>query len=116
MAGLSLIVCGGRDFDDHEKVWKTLDRINDIKSISMIIHGGCKGADMIAENWCWNNAVHSAICQPIWDRHGPKAGPLRNKAMLLLKPDGLVAFTGGRGTRSMIDLAKGEGVTVMEIK
>lgn len=41
-----------------------------------------------------------------------KVGPKRNRKMLELKPDGVVAFPGGRGTMDMIRAATEAGVPV----
>jgi ABC-type Fe3+-hydroxamate transport system substrate-binding protein len=52
-------------------------------------------------------------CRAEWEKYGKRAGPVRNRQMLELKPDGVVAFdTGGPGTRDMITAAQEAGVPV----
>ena len=47
-------------------------------------------------------------------KYGRAAGPIRNTAMLDMKPDELIAFWDGRsrGTKNMIDQATARGVPV----
>jgi hypothetical protein len=51
----------------------------------------------------------------LWDKLGPKAGPLRNAAMLLLKPDLVIACPGGKGTANMIKLARDKDIDVIRL-
>lgn len=44
------------------------------------------------------------------------AGPMRNRQMLDEKPDLVVAFAGGSGTRNMIDIARRAGVKVIVVE
>jgi hypothetical protein len=52
-----------------------------------------------------------------WNRHGNKAGPIRNATMLAMKPPVklVVAFPGGSGTADMVAKAKAAGLEVMEV-
>ncbi|HVM95122.1 MAG TPA: hypothetical protein VMT89_01980, partial [Candidatus Acidoferrales bacterium] len=51
-----------------------------------------------------------------WRRNGRAAGPIRNQQMLTEgKPDLVVAFPGGRGTRDMVNKAKAANVAVTVI-
>lgn len=48
---MRLLVCGGRDWKDMESIKNALDMLlND--GISVVIHGGAKGADDLAGWWC----------------------------------------------------------------
>jgi len=59
-----------------------------------------------------NRDVKLTRCRAEWEKHGKRAGPIRNRQMLELKPDGVVAFPGDRGTRDMITAAQEAGVPV----
>jgi hypothetical protein len=49
-----------------------------------------------------------------WKKHGDRAGPIRNRAMLDLgKPELVVAFEGGTGTMNMTAAATAAGVKVL---
>jgi len=51
-----------------------------------------------------------------WDELGKKAGPLRNQRMLDEgKPDLVVAFPGGGGTKDMVRRAVSAGVAIHEV-
>lgn len=117
MQGLKLIVCGGRDYADADKVWDTLDRIRHLKDIALIVQGDCPtGADLHARQWCSSAGVQYASVPALWDKLGRKAGPIRNGSMLTITKDGVVAFPGGAGTSDMVRQATDAGVTVMEVK
>lgn len=75
-----IVVTGSRD-------WKRRDMINDaLKNLkpSLVFHGGARGADTYAGQWCDDNAVDCIVVPALWSGHGKQAGPLRNKRMLEL--------------------------------
>lgn len=108
-----IIVCGGRDYADRQRVFQVLDKIHTLRGISEIIQGECPtGADRRAREWAVNMGKTLTRCRAEWEKYGKRAGPLRNRYMLTLKPDGVVAFSGGRGTQDMITAAQEAGVPV----
>ena len=107
-----IIVCGGRDYANRAFVFKVLDHILLTRGISEIIQGEAPGADRWAREWAINRDVPLTRCRAEWEKYGKRAGPLRNRHMLTLKPDGVVAFPGGRGTQDMITAAQEAGVPV----
>lgn len=112
---LRLIVCGGRDFDNRELVFSTLDHIHAQRNIVLIIEGGAAGADRLAREWAQSRGVPYQTEEANWVELGRAAGPKRNAKMLTLEPDGVVAFPGGRGTDNMISQAEENGVPVMRV-
>ncbi len=113
---MKLLVCGGRDFAGQECVFSRLDAIHTKRTIALIIEGGANGADAMAKAWAQARGIHVCSVPALWEKHGKGAGPKRNEAMLSLKPDGVVAFPGGKGTESMKKLAREAGITVMEVR
>ncbi len=112
-----VLVCGGRDFEDREHLDTTLDAIHARTPISLVIHGGAKGADMMACEWAEANGVTYRRFLASWITDGKAAGPIRNARMLAEgKPDLVVAFPGGKGTTDMITKAQAKGVTVTIIE
>lgn len=103
-----VLVCGGRDYTDTKKVCQILDE--HVTKDDVIIQGGCSGADDLAYAWCKLAGVHCATMEPLWGHHGKAAGPLRNKALLSLKPDKVIAFPGGAGTNDCLKQAEGLGI------
>jgi len=114
---IRLIVCGGRDFLDWHVVWMRLDQVHSKRGISQIIAGGCSGADAFATDWARKNDVPIREYYAAWEKHGKAAGPIRNQQMIDDgKPDGLIAFPGGRGTNDMVLRAQVAGLTVWDLR
>lgn len=93
-----------------------LEKAHAVRPITMLIEGGADGADLLAEQWADANGIHYARVPALWHAHGRSAGPRRNEAMLLLSPDGVIAFPGGRGTAHMVRIATEAGIKVWEPK
>lgn len=112
---LRLIVCGGRDYRDGAAIFDALDRVHARFGIACIIEGGASGADRMAYNWARWRGVEVVEFLADWDAHGRSAGPRRNRQMLNEgRPNGVVAFPGGRGTADMIGAAGALGIPVWE--
>ena len=106
---MRLLVCGGRDFDDIEFAVTILNRIHQSNQVTTLIAGGARGADTIAEAWADEMGIEKEI-YPVtnedWRVYGKRAGILRNEQMLKEgKPDGVMAFPGGRGTAHMVKIS-----------
>lgn len=109
---MRLLVCGGRDFYDFDRIAAGLAPYKDA---SLLMHGDARGADRLSGQWA------SIFCVPVkkfpaeWGLHGKAAGHIRNQQMLDEgKPDLVVAFPGGKGTADMVRRAKAAGVRVVE--
>ena len=116
--GLRVLVCGGRDFNQHVTIYRALDFLHEKRGITHIIAGGATGADRWAESWAWmNRAVVEYVCfRAAWKVYGRRAGPIRNARMIDDgKPDIVLAFPGGTGTADAVRQAKAVGLTVIEI-
>lgn len=110
-----VIICGGRDFSDQAVVFGTLERVHASRVITEVIHGDASGADKISGDWAAMHGIKVTACAADWSKHGRAAGPIRNGFMLTLKPDGVIAFPGGRGTADMCAQAEKAGIPVMRI-
>lgn len=114
---MRVLVCGGRDYNNWEKVDFVLSDLRLIESdVIEIIHGNAKGADSLADKWAILSHQPRHIYPAQWDIYGKPAGVIRNKAMLALNPDLVIAFPGGKGTANMIQIAEEAGIEVKEIK
>ncbi len=106
---MNLMVCGGRDFNNKELLFKTLDELikeNNWTDI-VILEGEAKGADTLVKDYV---AKRNLLFKPYpadWKSWGKAAGPIRNKAMVT-DCDYCVAFWDGqsRGTKSSIEFCK----------
>lgn len=116
---MRVLVCGGRNYRDRARLTAVLNKLNDAgdgDAIDLLIQGGAPGADRMASEWSYANAVAQAQFDADWDTHGTFAGPMRNARMLAEgKPDLVIAFPGGRGTADMVKKARKAGVEVIEI-
>jgi predicted Rossmann-fold nucleotide-binding protein len=110
---LRLLVCGGRDYVDRDAVWRALDKLNAVRGVACVIQGGAAGADRLAYEWATEREVQVEHFPANWTLYGRAAGPIRNRQMIADgRPDGVVAFPGGRGTADMICAATEAGLKV----
>lgn len=118
-----IAVTGGRRWVESERravfLWNQLGKFLTPSDVLIVggdtLAGDQRGVDAHAYNWGLRNGVHVAVVKPYWTRHGKKAGPLRNKAMIDLKPDLLLAFPGGAGTADTIEKAIAAGIKVVRL-
>lgn len=116
------IVCGGRRYGVKDEaarlfMFRTLAGLHERHHFTTIIEGGAPGADASAATFGKMNGIPVVTFKADWDAHGPAAGPIRNREMLLRgKPDMVIAFPGDAGTADMVRQAKDAGVPVSEIR
>lgn len=128
---MKVLVCGGRAFDDYAMVIRVLDRIHEATpvihtldlppqarpgGITLLIHGDANGADRLGGQWAALRGVPVQAFPARWQEEGKAAGPLRNQRMLDEgKPDLVVGFPGGAGTRDMLVRAERADVLRYEL-
>lgn len=112
---MKIVITGGRDYSNKDKVFKVLDSLNPKK----LYHGGASGADSISESW-WDirRICVREIFNADWNRLGRAAGPVRNLKMLKYAGEDavVVAFAGGKGTENCIQYAKDLGMIVLRVE
>jgi hypothetical protein len=112
---MRVLVCGGRYYNDRDELFNRLDALL-VGGDVVICHGGASGADTLAGEWASERSVKCVVYRAGWDKHGKRAGPMRNQLMLDdFKPALVVAFPGGRGTADMIAKAQDAGVPVVDV-
>lgn len=130
--GMRLLVCGGRAYPDQARVFEVLTHIHIQHGVEAVIHGDAGrerrepakrfrkilcGADKFGGQWARLHGVKEIPEPADWDRHGPRAGFIRNQLMLdKHRPTHVVAFPGGPGTADMVYRAKSAGLEVMEVE
>jgi len=104
-----IAVTGSREWKDVKEIKKRLlSASKDKNKKYILISGGAKGADTIAENIAnklkWDVIKHL----PNWNKYGRAAGPVRNQLIIDEKPDILLAFPmpESKGTYDAIKKAK----------
>ncbi len=127
---MRLLVCGGRSFgvfaEERNFIRKSIIEILHpaggdhiwYRGSDLIISGMAAGADTVAALFAQEMRI-PLDCYPIdekeWARYGRAAGPRRNRRMIVEgKPDIVLAFNGGPGTRNMIQQAKNNSIPVIE--
>jgi len=100
---MKVAIVGSRDFADYEYLKSKLDTF---LGIDLIISGGARGADSLAERYAKENNIETKIFLPDWNTYGKQAGFIRNRD-IVHACDLLVAFWDGksRGTQHSIDIA-----------
>lgn len=117
-----IIIAGSRNFQDEGLLFNTLDKIiSEINDDIEIIHGNCRGADLIGEKYALANDLKVIAFPAYWKLYSKKAGYLRNLEMAKYASEVngiLVAFPLGesKGTRMMIKLAEQYGLKVYIIE
>ncbi len=125
MKEFRVLVCGGRDYDNRERLFRVLDQALQAATMAgksfTLIHGGARGADTLAHAWATMRQIASGwgdvrVYEANWERDKKAAGPIRNKLMLTNeKPHVIVACKGGNGTAHMMKIGREAGVPVLEI-
>jgi predicted Rossmann-fold nucleotide-binding protein len=117
---MRVLVCGGRHYNDEERVNAELDALVKEHGWIIVIEGGATGADTLARNWATLHRGEDVALKTFeaeWRLHGRKAGPIRNRRMLIEgQPDLVLAFPGGSGTSDMVGKAMAAGVRIIEVK
>jgi hypothetical protein len=122
MTGLRILVTGSRTWDDRRRVRRALTGValerGDFHGI-VVVHGACPtGADALADEWATNHddwGVTAERHPADWDRHGKRAGFIRNAEMVATGADLCLAFIkdGSRGATMTADLAEKAGIPTM---
>lgn len=123
MTEFRVLVCGGRDYDNRERLFEVLDKALQAATMAgksfTLVHGGAKGADSLSHVWASmrQNDVEVRVYKADWKTHGRRAGPIRNKKMFTSEsPHVIIAFKGGDGTAHMMKIGREAGVPVYEVE
>lgn len=113
---MKVIIAGGRDFKDYNRLKEVCDKILINQNKIEIVSGTAGGADTLGERYAQEKGYEVKKFPAKWDEYGKKAGYLRNQEMGEYA-DGLIAFWDGqsKGTKHMIDIANKNGLKVRVI-
>ena len=113
---MKILITGGRYWSDRDKISNALFDASAPGDI--IIEGGAPGADTIARQVCdWMRPRRRWIeLRADWELYGKAAGPIRNREMLDLQPEIVLAFhedlANSRGTKDCAEEAIRRGIPV----
>src|SRR4051812_44210360 len=106
---MRVIVCGGRDFTDRDRLFEALDAAHARRAITKVVHGGARGADSLSGEWANARGIAVEVFPANWENLRSKAGPIRNQQMADAGADGCTAFPGGRGAADVCRRAEAAG-------
>lgn len=103
-----VLICGSRDYSKRKAIEGVIDAMKEVHGERLvIIAGGARGADAIAEQAARLKGVKVVVVKADWSR-GRSAGIIRNNLMLDMQPNEVVAFWDGqsKGTEHTISEAQ----------
>lgn len=113
---IGVLITGARDWKNEKPIYSKLKQFQG-QNITLI-HGGCVGADLIADKVGKKLGYTIKIFLPEWQKYGRGAGPKRNKDMV----DFLQTFNikyvfafhekleASKGTKNCVELAIKSGL------
>lgn len=108
-----ILVTGSRYWKNGRSIF---NRLAEESADTTIIEGGCEGADRLS-NYAGRLLGFKVITvKAEWHKYGNSAGPRRNREMLNMKPDKVIAFhedlSSSRGTKDCVHEALSRGIPV----
>lgn len=110
---MKLAVIGSRTFNDYPRLKMSLDVYNTLYPITLIVSGGARGTDSLAERYAEEKGIPMQIFPAQWNKYGRSAGYKRNRD-IIMACDKVYAFWDMKstGTGNSIELAKKLGKPV----
>jgi hypothetical protein len=110
---MKVIIAGGRNFNDYEKLCSYCDYLLQNKDDIEIVSGTAKGADKLGERYANERGYPIKRFPADWGTFGNRAGYLRNEEMAEYG-DALIAFWDGesKGTQHMIRIASKKSLEI----
>ncbi|MCP9819842.1 DUF2493 domain-containing protein [Synechococcus sp. Cruz-9H2] len=114
--GLVVVASGSRDL--AWPLWRVIEALRSAaggERVQLLLHGGCRGADALADQAARRLDWPVQPMPAQWRLHGRSAGPLRNTSMLrsalvvAAKQQAevlVIAFPGGVGTSDLVGKAR----------
>jgi len=104
---MRLAVVGSRGFTNKKLLYSILDQYLEDNPDLVIVSGGAKGADSLAQDWAFNNKVECKIYPADWTTHGKAAGFIRNKLIWDDSDEGIAFWDGqSNGTKHSFELSR----------
>ena len=109
--GMRIIIAGSRTITEYSTVFNAMNYLN--LNPTAILSGCAEGVDKLGERWAKEHKIRIERYPADWEKHGKKAGYIRN-AEMVKNADWLVAIWDGKskGTKHTIDLANKKGIKV----
>jgi len=103
---MRVAVIGSRSFNDYKALKERLDQF----PVDVIVSGGARGADSLAERYAMEHNKELLVFPAEWNKFGKRAGFIRNKD-IIDNCDFVIAFWDGssNGTRHSLTYASSIG-------
>lgn len=107
---MNLIIAGSRDLTPIDLINRFAGKLDRKYGVSHVVSGKARGVDTAGEFWAVEHGKQIIDMPADWDRHGKKAGILRNVEMLQQADIILVIMhNDSRGSTHMATIAKASG-------
>lgn len=114
--GTRIVFSGGADYNDHDRIWATLDRVHVKYPDMVLLHGGSPtGAEKIASCWATSRKVAQIAFKPDWSKHRKAAPFKRNDQLLDVLPAGVIVTPGNGIQENLADKARKLHIRVLRI-
>lgn len=103
---MKIAIVGSRSINNEELVVNFINEcLPDLSIVNLIISGGAKGVDTIAESFAKRNKIKTKIFLPDWNTYGKQAGFIRNSDIISLCDECIVIWDGkSKGAKHDIEL------------
>ena len=111
---MKVAIIGSRTFNDYDKLVNFMTQFINWTQISLIVSGGAKGADALAEKYADAFGIEKLIFPADWEKYGKSAGMRRNQ-QIVNNAELVVACwdLSSKGTKDSINKALKAGKPVM---
>lgn len=108
---MRVVIAGSRSIESLDIVREAIEESG--MRISVVLSGGARGVDSLAEKWAIESDIPVELYKPDWKRYGRGAG-LRRNIQMLENAEALIAVWDGRskGTAHTIRQAEKRGLKV----
>ena len=80
---VKLAIVGYKEYNNYLEFKKTVDDyIEEIGKPELIVSGGARGVDKMAEKYAKEKKIAMQVFPPNWDKYGKSAGPKRNTQII----------------------------------
>lgn len=108
---MKILCCGDRNWTNKGRIYEILQTY---PTTTIIIHGNATGADTLCKEVAESLGMIVISVPANWNKYGKAAGPIRNKEMLDMVPEEVIAFhndiKNSRGTKNCITQARQRGI------
>jgi hypothetical protein len=113
---MKVLICGGGILRDASLVNAVLSKVNAERSpITLVIQGYQHGASWPSGQWAKARGIPVRDSEANWDAYGDAAGAIRDAEMIREgKPDLVVSFRCGDGTKNVRELAEAAGLEIIQ--